>query len=111
MDPEERREIARMGGEASYEYGHAHEWDSREAREAGHRGGMARWGRRYDEDDDDRGYRSHSGGGRESRYEDDDDDYRSGRGGYRSSSRYEDDDDRGYRSRARSRYEDEDDED
>ena len=43
MDPEEVREVARMGGEAAHEYGTAHEWDSEEARRAGHLGGLARW--------------------------------------------------------------------
>lgn len=43
MDAEEQREIASRGGRAAHEYGTAHEWDSREASEAGHRSGMARW--------------------------------------------------------------------
>lgn len=42
MDPERQREIASMGGRAAHERGTAHEWDSDEAAEAGHRGGMAR---------------------------------------------------------------------
>jgi general stress protein YciG len=47
MDPEEVSEIASMGGKAAHRSGHAHEWDSREARRAGHLGGIARWsGRR-----------------------------------------------------------------
>jgi general stress protein YciG len=41
MPREEVRRIASMGGRAAHEYGNAHEWDSDEAREAGHRGGMA----------------------------------------------------------------------
>lgn len=36
MDPERRHEIASKGGRASHESGHAHEWDSEEASEAGH---------------------------------------------------------------------------
>jgi general stress protein YciG len=43
MDPQERREIARMGGRASHEYGRGHEFTSEEAREAGRKGGYARW--------------------------------------------------------------------
>jgi general stress protein YciG len=43
MDPEEQREIARMGGRASHEYGRGHEFTSEEAREAGRKGGQARW--------------------------------------------------------------------
>jgi general stress protein YciG len=42
MEPERRREIASMGGRASHEYGTAHEWNSREAREAGRLGGRSR---------------------------------------------------------------------
>lgn len=36
MDPERQREIASKGGRAAHESGHAHEWDSEEAAEAGH---------------------------------------------------------------------------
>ena len=43
MDPDEQREIASMGGRASHEYGHGHEFTSEEAREAGRKGGQARW--------------------------------------------------------------------
>lgn len=43
MDPETRRQIARQGGRAAHASGHAHEFDSEEAREAGRRGGRARW--------------------------------------------------------------------
>jgi len=35
MDPERQREIASEGGKAAHASGHAHEFDSREAREAG----------------------------------------------------------------------------
>ena len=43
LDPEQRREISRRGGEASHQHGRAHEWNREEAREAGRRGGRARW--------------------------------------------------------------------
>lgn len=43
MDPEEQREIARMGGRASHEHGRGHEFTPEEAREAGRKGGQARW--------------------------------------------------------------------
>ena len=42
MDREQQREIASMGGRASHEQGTGHEWNSREAREAGRKGGLAR---------------------------------------------------------------------
>lgn len=42
MDPQQQREIASMGGRASHERGTGHEWNSREAREAGRKGGLAR---------------------------------------------------------------------
>jgi len=41
MDPARQREIASMGGRAAHESGRAHEWDSSEARQAGHLGGIA----------------------------------------------------------------------
>lgn len=41
MDPEKQREIASEGGKASHEKGTGHEWDSKEAREAGKKGGEA----------------------------------------------------------------------
>ena len=47
MDEETQREIASMGGKAAHRSGHAHEFDTDEAREAGRLGGKARWGR-YD---------------------------------------------------------------
>lgn len=39
MNPARRRQIASKGGKAAHEQGVAHEWDSEEAREAGHKGG------------------------------------------------------------------------
>ena len=42
MDPQKQREIASKGGRASHESGHAHEFTSSEAREAGRKGGEAR---------------------------------------------------------------------
>lgn len=39
MNPQEQREIARKGGLAAHERGQAHEWDEREAAEAGRKGG------------------------------------------------------------------------
>jgi general stress protein YciG len=41
MDPERQREIASSGGRAAHASGHAHEWDSQEASEAGRLGGRA----------------------------------------------------------------------
>jgi general stress protein YciG len=41
MDPEKQRRIASKGGKAAHESGHAHEWTSKEAREAGRKGGLA----------------------------------------------------------------------
>jgi len=41
MDPEQQREIASEGGKAAHASGHAHEFDSEEAREAGRKGGEA----------------------------------------------------------------------
>lgn len=41
MDEQKQREISSKGGKASHESGHAHEFDSREAREAGRKGGEA----------------------------------------------------------------------
>jgi uncharacterized protein len=45
MSEEKQREIASRGGRAAHESGHAHEFSSEEAREAGRKGGLAR-GRR-----------------------------------------------------------------
>jgi general stress protein YciG len=39
MDPERQREIASEGGRAAHASGNAHEFDSREAAEAGRKGG------------------------------------------------------------------------
>jgi uncharacterized protein len=41
MDPERQRAIASKGGKAAHEQGKAHEFDSREAAEAGRKGGEA----------------------------------------------------------------------
>ena len=41
MDPDQQREIASKGGKAAHEKGTAHEFDSREAQEAGRKGGKA----------------------------------------------------------------------
>jgi uncharacterized protein len=40
MDASKQREIARKGGQAAHRSGRAHEFDSREASEAGRKGGM-----------------------------------------------------------------------
>ena len=42
MDPRAQREIASVGGRAAHASGHAHEFTSEEAREAGRKGGEAR---------------------------------------------------------------------
>lgn len=39
MEPEKQREIASKGGRAAHSHGSAHEWNSEEARQAGHKGG------------------------------------------------------------------------
>ena len=41
MDDEKQRDIASKGGQAAHEQGTAHEFNSREAREAGRKGGEA----------------------------------------------------------------------
>lgn len=41
MDADKQRDIASKGGEASHASGHAHEFDSEEARKAGKKGGDA----------------------------------------------------------------------
>jgi len=41
MDQAKQREIASKGGKAAHESGHAHEFTSEEAREAGRKGGLA----------------------------------------------------------------------
>jgi general stress protein YciG len=69
MDRDEVRRIASMGGRAAHERGTAHEWDSEEAREAGHRGGQSSHG----------GGRQSSYSDRGSRYQDEDRSYDGGR--------------------------------
>jgi general stress protein YciG len=39
MDEDKQRDIASQGGKAAHESGNAHEFDSKEAREAGRKGG------------------------------------------------------------------------
>ena len=46
MDAEQQRRIASAGGRAAHASGHAHEFTSEEAREAGRKGGMASHRRR-----------------------------------------------------------------
>lgn len=41
MDPEQQREIARLGGRAAHQRGTAHEWTVEEAARAGRKGGEA----------------------------------------------------------------------
>ncbi len=45
MSVEVRREIASKGGKAAHQKGTAHEFTSEEARQAGHKGGVARQNR------------------------------------------------------------------
>lgn len=47
MDAERQRAIASAGGRAAHRSGHAHEFNSDEAREAGRRGGLARSASRH----------------------------------------------------------------
>ena len=42
MNREKQREIARKGGRAAHRKGTAHEWNSKEAREAGRKGGKSK---------------------------------------------------------------------
>ncbi len=51
MSEEKQREIASKGGKAAHESGHAHEFSSEEAREAGRKGGLARGHNRQKEED------------------------------------------------------------
>ena len=44
MDEETQRQIASKGGRAAHAKGTAHEWNSKEAQQAGHAGGKARHG-------------------------------------------------------------------
>lgn len=46
LTPERRRAIAKLGGTASHKSGAAHEWTSKEAAEAGRKGGKASWAAR-----------------------------------------------------------------
>jgi uncharacterized protein len=46
MDRTRQRQISSQGGKAAHQKGTAHEFDSREAREAGRKGGMVSGGRR-----------------------------------------------------------------
>ena len=48
MDQVKQREIASKGGKAAHRMGHAHEWSSEEAREAGRRGRASRRSRQED---------------------------------------------------------------
>lgn len=41
MEPEQQKRIASKGGKAAHQSGHAHEWSSAEAAEAGRKGGLA----------------------------------------------------------------------
>jgi general stress protein YciG len=47
MDTERQRAIASAGGRAAHRSGHAHEFNTEEAREAGRRGGLARSASRH----------------------------------------------------------------
>lgn len=46
MSPAKQREIASKGGKAAHKKGTAHEWTTKEAREAGRKGGKASRGGR-----------------------------------------------------------------
>jgi general stress protein YciG len=46
MDEEKQREIASKGGKAAHASGHAHEFDSAEAAEAGRKGGKHSQGKK-----------------------------------------------------------------
>lgn len=66
MDEDRQREIASEGGRAAHASGHAHEFDSEEAREAGRKGGQARAQsneRSSRSDDDDGGKDNQRGSG------------------------------------------------
>lgn len=47
MDPSKQRKIASMGGKAAHAKGTAHEFNSKEARAAGRKGGLARSEKKY----------------------------------------------------------------
>ena len=63
MDAEQQRQIASAGGRAAHASGHAHEFSSEEAREAGRKGGEARSQRSRGNSDRDIQDRGASGGG------------------------------------------------
>ena len=48
MSLEQRRAIARLGGQAAHKKGTAHEWSTEEARLAGRKGGLRRHGKTDD---------------------------------------------------------------
>ena len=48
MSLEQRRAIARLGGQAAHKKGTAHEWSTEEARLAGRKGGLRRHGKSDD---------------------------------------------------------------
>jgi general stress protein YciG len=50
MDRARQRQISSQGGKAAHQKGTAHEFDSKEAREAGRKGGMVSGGRRRSRD-------------------------------------------------------------
>ncbi len=51
MDPDKQRDIASKGGKAAHQKGTAHEFTSREAQEAGRKGGKASHGNRGKQSD------------------------------------------------------------
>lgn len=61
MDKDKQQEIASKGGKAAHESGHAHEFTSEEAREAGRKGGEASGGNKGGNTGG--GNRGNSGGG------------------------------------------------
>jgi len=75
MDDDKQREIASKGGKAAHEKGTAHEFDSKEAREAGRKGGetvskdrehMAEIGKKGGEHSDGGTHEQHVQAGRQS---------------------------------------------
>lgn len=54
MSPERQRQIASQGGRAAHQQGVAHEWSSKEAKEAGKKGGQASGKKRTANRDEDR---------------------------------------------------------
>jgi uncharacterized protein len=65
MEAEQQRQIASAGGRAAHASGHAHEFTSEEARQAGRKGGEARSQR--SRDNSDRDIQEPSGGGTSTR--------------------------------------------